>query len=111
MGCAQLNIDEMQAAIFEANKVRIIIALSVHLVRVLWDGFAASSLHLSTALTCRKAGKRVAAHAIGTQGIINALKAGVNTIEHGCCVDDEGIALFVRSICHNMIAIRSIAKL
>ncbi|MEM3387189.1 MAG: amidohydrolase family protein [Nitrososphaerales archaeon] len=38
-------------------------------------------------------GKRVAAHAMATQGIKNALLAGVYTIEHGCYLDDEGCSL------------------
>jgi len=42
-----------------------------------------------------KVGKKAAAHAIGRQGIINALKAGVTTIEHGCYIDDEGIKLML----------------
>jgi imidazolonepropionase-like amidohydrolase len=37
---------------------------------------------------------RVAAHAIGTNGIKNALRAGVNSIEHGHLLDDEAIQLF-----------------
>lgn len=37
---------------------------------------------------------RVAAHAIGTQGIKDALRAGVDSIEHGHMLDDEAIALF-----------------
>ncbi|HLI96179.1 MAG TPA: amidohydrolase family protein [Candidatus Baltobacteraceae bacterium] len=37
---------------------------------------------------------RVAAHAIGTQGIKNALRSGVDSIEHGHLLDDEAIALF-----------------
>jgi imidazolonepropionase-like amidohydrolase len=37
---------------------------------------------------------RVAAHAIGTNGIKNALRAGVNSIEHGHLLDDEAIELF-----------------
>ena len=37
---------------------------------------------------------RVAAHAIGTSGIKNALRAGVTSIEHGHLLDDEAIALF-----------------
>lgn len=44
-----------------------------------------------------KAGRRVAAHAIGTQGIKNALRAGVDTLEHGCYLDDEAIALFKKT--------------
>ncbi len=39
-------------------------------------------------------GMRVAAHAIGTNGIKNALRAGVTSIEHGHLLDDEAIALF-----------------
>jgi imidazolonepropionase-like amidohydrolase len=42
----------------------------------------------------RTHGLRVAAHAIGTNGIKNALRAGVDSIEHGCLLDDEAIALF-----------------
>jgi len=40
-------------------------------------------------------GLRCAAHAIGAAGIINAAKAGVDSIEHGHLVDDEGIAIMV----------------
>ncbi len=36
----------------------------------------------------------VGAHAIGTSGINNALRAGVDSIEHGHLLDDESIALF-----------------
>ncbi len=39
-------------------------------------------------------GLRVAAHAIGTQGIKNALRAGIDSIEHGTMLDDEAIELF-----------------
>ena len=42
----------------------------------------------------RTHGLRVAAHAIGTNGIKNALRAGVTSIEHGHLLDDEAIALF-----------------
>jgi len=44
-----------------------------------------------------KADRRVAAHAIGNQGIKNALRAGVDTIEHGCYLDDEAIKLFKKT--------------
>ncbi len=40
-------------------------------------------------------GMRCAAHAIGAAGIVNALRAGVDSIEHGHLIDDEGIALLV----------------
>ena len=38
-------------------------------------------------------GKKVAAHAHGAEGIKMAVKAGVNSIEHGSFLDDEGIKL------------------
>ncbi|HKU81021.1 MAG TPA: amidohydrolase family protein, partial [Candidatus Tumulicola sp.] len=38
-------------------------------------------------------GLRATAHAIGTRGIKNALRAGVDSIEHGSILDDEAIAL------------------
>jgi imidazolonepropionase-like amidohydrolase len=38
------------------------------------------------------AGRKVAAHAHGKQAIKNAIAAGVDTIEHGSLIDDEGIA-------------------
>lgn len=59
-GNAQLQPDELEAAIVEAHR------------------------H----------GLRCAAHAIGTQGIKNALRAGIDSIEHGTMLDDEAIELF-----------------
>jgi len=47
-----------------------------------------------------KLGLHVAAHAHGTQGIINAAMAGVKTIEHGSFIDDRGIELMLeKNIC------------
>ncbi len=40
-----------------------------------------------------KLGRRVAAHAHGTEGIRAALRAGVDSIEHASLIDDEGIRL------------------
>jgi imidazolonepropionase-like amidohydrolase len=42
------------------------------------------------------AGLKVAAHAHGAAGIKDAIKAGVDTIEHASLVDDEGIKLAVQ---------------
>jgi imidazolonepropionase-like amidohydrolase len=44
----------------------------------------------------RRAGKRVMAHAEGTAGIKAAVRAGVDSIEHGTCLDDEGAELMAR---------------
>jgi imidazolonepropionase-like amidohydrolase len=40
-----------------------------------------------------KLGRKVAAHAHGTQSIKDAIRAGIDTIEHCSLIDDEGIAL------------------
>jgi imidazolonepropionase-like amidohydrolase len=38
-------------------------------------------------------GRRVAAHAHGASGIADAIRAGVDSIEHASLIDDEGIRL------------------
>lgn len=43
-----------------------------------------------------KLGLKVAAHAHGRQGIIDAIEAGAATIEHGTFLDDEVIELMIR---------------
>ena len=44
--------------------------------------------------TAKDYGFRVAAHAHGAEGVKRALRAGVDSIEHGTLMDDEAIALF-----------------
>ncbi len=39
------------------------------------------------------AGRKIAAHAHGAQGIKNAVVAGVDSIEHGSLIDEEGISM------------------
>lgn len=41
----------------------------------------------------KRNGLRVAAHAHGTEGILAALRAGVDSIEHGSMLNDEAIAM------------------
>jgi len=43
----------------------------------------------------RAQGKRVMAHAMGTEGIKNAIRAGVRSIEHGVWLDEEAVELMV----------------
>jgi imidazolonepropionase-like amidohydrolase len=43
--------------------------------------------------TAHLEGRKVAAHAHGAEGIKAALRAGVDSIEHGSLIDDEGIAM------------------
>ncbi|MDQ2842720.1 MAG: amidohydrolase family protein [Acidobacteriota bacterium] len=40
-----------------------------------------------------KLGRKVAAHAHGTQAIKDAIRAGIDSIEHSSLIDEEGIAL------------------
>jgi len=43
--------------------------------------------------TAHMAGRKIAAHAHGTEGIKNAILAGIDSIEHASLIDDEGIRL------------------
>jgi imidazolonepropionase-like amidohydrolase len=43
--------------------------------------------------TAHQAGRKIAAHAHGAQSIKDAIRAGIDSIEHASLVDDEGIAL------------------
>ena len=43
-----------------------------------------------------KAGRKTAAHAQGTKGVINALRAGIDSIEHGIFLNEESISLMVK---------------
>lgn len=42
------------------------------------------------------AGLPVMAHALGTEGIKNAVRAGVRSVEHGVYLDDEAVELMIR---------------
>jgi imidazolonepropionase-like amidohydrolase len=42
-----------------------------------------------------KAGRKTATHAMGTKGILNALRAGIDSIEHGVYLDEEAVSLMV----------------
>lgn len=53
-----------------------------------------SESELRAAVTeAAKYGAQVTSHAHGAEGIKNALRAGVQSIEHGSLIDDEGIAM------------------
>ncbi|TVQ59420.1 MAG: amidohydrolase family protein [Phycisphaerales bacterium] len=47
--------------------------------------------------TAHLLGRKVAAHAHGTDGVNAALRAGVDSIEHGTYLDDESIRLFLET--------------
>lgn len=61
-------------------------------------GAAQYTIEELTALTeeAHSHGLKVASHAHGARGIVNALKAGVDTIEHASFIDDEGIDLAIK---------------
>lgn len=44
-----------------------------------------------------EAGIRVATHAIGSEGIVRALRAGVDSVEHGCYLSDEALKLLAEN--------------
>jgi len=44
-----------------------------------------------------KAGRPAASHAIGNRGIKNALRAGIDSVEHGFYLDDEAINLALKN--------------
>jgi len=52
------------------------------------------------------AGKTTAAHAQGTAGIRNAVRAGITTIEHGIFLDDETIELMIE---HGTVLVPTLA--
>lgn len=59
----------------------------------------------------RKAGKISACHAQGTEGVINAVRAGVRTIEHGFWLNEEACALMAEKnvyFCATLSAPRAI---
>src|SRR5579863_5851736 len=58
-------------------------------------GTAQYTLEELTAIAeeAHKLGRKVAAHAHGTQSIKDAIRAGIDSIEHSSLIDDEGIAL------------------
>jgi imidazolonepropionase-like amidohydrolase len=49
----------------------------------------------AVAREAHNAGRRVASHAIGGQGIKNALRAGIDSIEHGFYLDEESLDMAV----------------
>ena len=57
--------------------------------------------------TSRLLGRKVAAHAHGADGINAALRAGVDSIEHGTFLDDESLELFTTSVIHSALEEKS----
>ena len=61
--------------------------------------------------TAKDYGMRVACHAHGAEGIKRAILGGVNSIEHGTYMDDEGISLAIKNdvwLCPTLTAGRAV---
>jgi imidazolonepropionase-like amidohydrolase len=58
-----------------------------------------------------KHGMRCAAHAIGLGGIKNAVRAGIDSIEHGHLIDDEGVALMAERGTYLVPTLAAIVKI
>ncbi len=89
------------------RKVREIIRAGADVVKIASSGgvmsprdhprhahFSVEELHIAVA-EAAAAGLGVMAHAQGTEGIKNAVRAGVRSIEHGIYLDEEAVALMV----------------
>jgi imidazolonepropionase-like amidohydrolase len=66
---------------------------------------------LAVSRTAHDSGRRTATHAIGGRGIKNALRAGIDSIEHGFHLDDEALELAVSNgtfLVPTLVAIESI---
>jgi imidazolonepropionase-like amidohydrolase len=86
-------------------KVREVVKYGADLIKICASGGVLSkgdqpgtpqySLEEMTAIAqeAHKLGRKVAAHAHGTQSIKDAIRAGIDSIEHSSLIDDEGIAL------------------
>jgi imidazolonepropionase-like amidohydrolase len=87
------------------QKVRLLVAQGVNVIKVLSSGAVLTHgsntksqeftpAELSAAVEeAHNFGLKVAAHAHSAEGIKNAVRAGVASIEHGTYMDDEGIRL------------------
>lgn len=66
---------------------------------------------VAVARTAHESGRRTACHAIGGRGIKNALRAGIDSIEHGFHLDDDALQLAVDQgtfLVPTLVAIESI---
>ncbi|MGB7846639.1 MAG: amidohydrolase family protein [Candidatus Acidiferrum sp.] len=87
------------------TKVREVVKYGADLIKVCASGGVLSkgdqpgtpqyTLEELTAIVeeAHKLGRRVAAHAHGTQSIKDAIRAGIDSVEHSSLIDDEGISL------------------
>lgn len=63
-------------------------------------GISEHQVRIITEETARRQGQPVAAHAQGTAGILEAIRGGVASVEHGYEIDQEGIDLMLERGIH-----------
>lgn len=64
-------------------------------------------------MEAHRLGLRVAAHAVGTLGIANAVHAGIDTVEHGCLMEEEiavKMAAQGTALCPTVLVYQTIAS-
>jgi imidazolonepropionase-like amidohydrolase len=101
MGLEVNGVDEVRKAAREQIKAGVDIVKLMATGGVLTPAVEPGSEQLTEAELragveeAHKAGKTTATHAMGTKGILNALRAGIDSIEHGVYLDDEAVSLMV----------------
>ncbi|HUF25798.1 MAG TPA: amidohydrolase family protein [Gemmatimonadaceae bacterium] len=97
------GVDQVRAAVryqikYGADVIKTCATAGVLSEGTLPVGVTQYSLEELTAMVdeARKAGRKVAAHAHGTEGIKIATRAGVASIEHGSFLDEEGARLMAQ---------------
>jgi imidazolonepropionase-like amidohydrolase len=99
MGLEVNGVDEVRRAAREQIKAGVDIVKLMATGGVLTPGVEPGSEQLTEdelragVEEAHKAGKRTATHAMGTRGILNALRAGIDSIEHGVYLDEQAVAL------------------
>lgn len=101
MGREADGVDEVMKATREQLKAGVDVIKVMATGGVMTPGVEPGSPQLSqeemtaAVIEARKVGKKVATHAQGTEGIKNAVLAGVDSVEHGIFLDDKVIELMV----------------
>jgi imidazolonepropionase-like amidohydrolase len=106
-GCVQSSVGVCDGVDGCRRAVRLQVAQGADAIKFVATGGVLSNIRagidqqfttdeLSTIIeTAHQLGRRVSAHAHGLAGINAALRAGVDSIEHGSFLDDESIRLFL----------------
>lgn len=103
MGREADGVGEVAKAAREQLKAGVDVIKVIATGGVMTPGVEPGSVQLSEeemAVAVREAhnaGRRVATHAQGTEGIKNAIRAGVDSVEHGIFLDEEAVEMMSRA--------------